>query len=326
LLAVVPVLFIATATLRAADTDGDGVDDAVDQCCNTPAGVAVDAHGRPIGDFDGDCDTDLLDFVAFQRGFTGDMNPGASRVCNPVDQTGCGPCEKCALVRDEVNADQWHAYCRPKGLTPRGEACAADPVTGLDDCAAGLTCTGGVCAEICTTAPDSCPGGEACNAISGIVDLPDVGYCRPPCDPLAASPDCPDSEACYVVLGSGATTCAPPASEATQGVACNYINACAAGYGCVLNNDPVAPTGLDCAFICDASASGGPTCADGPGPAFTCVPINRFYSNATDLPDALGMCVDPVEWDEDGDGVLDFEDQCPGTPLGTPVDANGCPV
>ncbi|KQQ62126.1 hypothetical protein ASF66_10570 [Pseudomonas sp. Leaf129] len=29
--------------------------------------------------------------------------------------------------------------------------------------------------------------------------------------------------------------------------------------------------------------------------------------------------------DEDGDGVPDSRDKCPGTPKGTPVDANGCP-
>ncbi|MBK7382680.1 MAG: hypothetical protein IPI81_04995 [Flavobacteriales bacterium] len=30
--------------------------------------------------------------------------------------------------------------------------------------------------------------------------------------------------------------------------------------------------------------------------------------------------------DEDGDGVTDFKDECPGTPAGTPVDAKGCPL
>ncbi len=30
--------------------------------------------------------------------------------------------------------------------------------------------------------------------------------------------------------------------------------------------------------------------------------------------------------DEDGDGVTDWNDQCPGTPAGVPVDANGCPL
>jgi OOP family OmpA-OmpF porin len=30
--------------------------------------------------------------------------------------------------------------------------------------------------------------------------------------------------------------------------------------------------------------------------------------------------------DSDGDGVLDYADKCPGTPRGTKVDADGCPV
>ena len=33
-----------------------------------------------------------------------------------------------------------------------------------------------------------------------------------------------------------------------------------------------------------------------------------------------------VYGDEDGDGVTDDKDQCPNTPLGIPVDSNGCPV
>lgn len=52
--------------------------------------------------------------------------------------------------------------------------------------------------------------------------------------------------------------------------------------------------------------------------------MNQFYANVEDLPDAYGMCVDPIEWDEDGDGVLDYVDLCPGTPPATPVDAVGC--
>jgi OOP family OmpA-OmpF porin len=34
----------------------------------------------------------------------------------------------------------------------------------------------------------------------------------------------------------------------------------------------------------------------------------------------------PVPSDTDGDGVIDAQDQCPGTPAGTPVDATGCPL
>jgi OOP family OmpA-OmpF porin len=34
----------------------------------------------------------------------------------------------------------------------------------------------------------------------------------------------------------------------------------------------------------------------------------------------------PPRLDSDGDGVTDDADQCPGTPAGTPVDSNGCPL
>ena len=61
--------------LKMGDSDGDAVCDSDDVCPLTPPGVAVDAHGRPLGDLDGDCDTDLLDFKLFQQGFTGPINP-----------------------------------------------------------------------------------------------------------------------------------------------------------------------------------------------------------------------------------------------------------
>ncbi len=47
------------------DDDGDGVANDCDVCPDTPAGVGVDGSGRPLGDQDGDCDTDLKDFRQF---------------------------------------------------------------------------------------------------------------------------------------------------------------------------------------------------------------------------------------------------------------------
>lgn len=72
-----PISALMTATLvmstLAADFDNDGVDDALDLCDNTPVGTAVDAQGRPLGDLDGDCDTDIDDFALFQTGVTGPL-------------------------------------------------------------------------------------------------------------------------------------------------------------------------------------------------------------------------------------------------------------
>lgn len=52
------------------DIDGDGIANS-DACEFTKLGTTVDADGRPLGDIDLDCDTDLDDFVLFQQGFTG---------------------------------------------------------------------------------------------------------------------------------------------------------------------------------------------------------------------------------------------------------------
>lgn len=207
-----------------------------------------------------------------------------------------------------------------------GDACTSDVATGLDDCVTGLFCAGGACAEICSVAPDSCPAGKRCAEISGLVDSPGVGTCQGVCDPLSSPSGCSEGEACFIRFSPATSVCAAPFTDATQGVACEFVNGCAGGYGCVLLNSPVNPTGQVCAFICDASQSGGPTCAQGPGSSFTCVQINQFYSNVADLPNEYGMCLDPVEWDEDGDSVLDFADMCPGTPPATPVDSDGCPL
>ena len=53
------------------DIDDDGVLYETDVCDFTPAGVTVDSDGRPLGDIDKDCDTDLADYGLFQQGFTG---------------------------------------------------------------------------------------------------------------------------------------------------------------------------------------------------------------------------------------------------------------
>ena len=67
------VLLGASSPVWAVDSDGDGVDDAIDVCNNTPPGTAVDAEGRPLGDIDLDCDDDLEDYALFQQGFTGPL-------------------------------------------------------------------------------------------------------------------------------------------------------------------------------------------------------------------------------------------------------------
>ncbi len=62
------------------DTDGDGVTDQFDKCPDTPAGVAVDAHGCPL-DTDGDGVPDYKDKQLI-----------TPTECQPVDADGIGKC------------------------------------------------------------------------------------------------------------------------------------------------------------------------------------------------------------------------------------------
>jgi hypothetical protein len=317
---------VVCTTLELSDIDGDGVPNADDNCPFTSNSGQDDGDGDGVGDV---CDNCPVVYNPWQTDVDGDgigdecdeSNP--NRACDAVAQTGCNPGEKCTFVEDELNPGEFLSYCRPDGAQPLGASCTSDP-DGLDECTAGLYCVSGVCEEICSVAPDSCPNGFQCTALSGFPS--GVGYCDVACNPLADPTGCPVDEACYIVLNSASTTCANVFSPGTQGDSCEFINACASGFGCILPNSPTNPTGLECAFICDAVGGGGPTCAEGPGPSYVCAQINQFYSDADGVPDAWGMCVDPVEWDQDGDGVLDYEDLCPDTPPDTPVDADGCPL
>ncbi|GJM24559.1 MAG: hypothetical protein DHS20C16_09740 [Phycisphaerae bacterium] len=62
-----------TTVCGGPDADGDGIADVEDVCNDTPPGLAVDAEGRPLGDIDKDCDTDLIDFQLFASGFSGPL-------------------------------------------------------------------------------------------------------------------------------------------------------------------------------------------------------------------------------------------------------------
>ncbi len=62
----------------------------------------------------------------------------------------------------------------------------------------------------------------------------------------------------------------------------------------------------------------------------------KYRTQMTDRPDSKALCyiLKPWPWkcvcavdvDSDGDGVYDSKDNCPGTPAGAKVDANGCPM
>ena len=372
--------------LAGGDVDHDGVLDGVDTCNNTPSGTAVDTQGRPLGDLDSDCDTDMIDYALFQQGLTGPL-PEPEIVCNPLtDITGCLDGLNCYVALNETDPT----------------LCAGDFTGGIqgDSCEFVNGCTGGYscvllddpinatgleCAFICDASNSggpTCADGPGpafqCMPINGFYgDIPgfpvEIGMCIDPeewsdfdtdgdgvfdvndlcpdtpngvsvdvdgcpivdsnfgdCDPLTDLTGCIKSLNCYVALNeTDPTLCAGDFTGGIQGDSCEFVNGCTGGYSCVLLDDPINATGLECAFICDASNSGGPTCADGPGPAFQCMPINGFYGDIPGFPVEIGMCIDPEEWsdfDTDGDGVFDVNDLCPDTPNGNTVDSDGCTI
>ena len=78
------------------DSDGDGVDDSIDVCCQTQEGVSVDAEGRPVADIDEDCDVDLEDYQLLQNGLRG---PATQNCCEDSD---CDDQDDCTIDRCDL--------------------------------------------------------------------------------------------------------------------------------------------------------------------------------------------------------------------------------
>lgn len=192
-LSAILMLCVLPSPVVAQDADSDGVMDSLDVCCNTPPGLAVDSEGRPLGDIDGDCDTDLADYALFISGFSGAMTPCTPEVCDGFDndcnclvddlgtQTcGTGDCE----VTVPVCSDGFAITCVPGD--PQSEICDGadndcDGVVDNGNPGAGGSCSTslpGLCTAgtfICTTGilicePDNDPAPEVCDGIDNNCD------------------------------------------------------------------------------------------------------------------------------------------------------------
>jgi len=63
--------YLGDGVACADDPDEDNLFGCDDICPTAPASAGVDSEGRPLGDLDGDCDVDLIDFGVFQGNFSG---------------------------------------------------------------------------------------------------------------------------------------------------------------------------------------------------------------------------------------------------------------
>lgn len=167
---------VGFAMALGVDSDGDGVDDTIDVCCDTPVGSSVDAVGRSVGDLDGDCDVDLIDAATLLANMSGpmDLHGPCSLLCE--DSSECDEdtyCEKpigdchtvgeCAVIP---------IICMPMGPP----VCGCDGVTYADVCEAAAAGASVAYEGTCECFANSdCSAGEYCERPVG--DCGDEGVC-----------------------------------------------------------------------------------------------------------------------------------------------------
>lgn len=238
-------------------------------------------------------------------GTSGGTADGSSGTTEPLDgecharDQACPPGQKCTLVT--VNEQPWTASgCVPaqpdgggfnapcKVLTPD------EPFSGLDDCAIGFVCVnfdktgeGGDCVEICDE-DDECPNTNGGDAFCAIGRSSPLGICSALCDPLIQ--DCPAGQGCYGDSGWPGFLCiksAPQDGSGEDGSPCEFTNACAAGFSCVMASQVEG---------CDPGKSGccTPYCTVGDeaacAPSEGCVP---FYEEPPVGLEKVGVCMIP---------------------------------
>lgn len=218
--------------------------------------------------------------------------------CNPLNQMGCNPGEKCAWIEDvaptETTEAVGHIGCVPDGPKQLGDQCTQNGVdamgnpdgTGYSDCVAGTECVAGFCRQICDHQGGTpmCDADHACAQYSSLFEQADqtiAGVCDVRCDPLNQTANagsltaaCGSPEAtkprfgCY---GDGVDfTCAPNSlpgkCSVTTATRCNYsYNDDVDGNG---TNDR-CPTGETCELDMDAMRTDRrPAATPGPNTAY----------------------------------------------------------
>ena len=340
----------------AADLDGDGICDDVDNCigqlddcgiCNGPGAIFdCDCSGIPAGDCD--CDGNQLDALGVCGGdCAADLD--GDGICDDEDDCvgqpdDCGICNGPGAIYD----------CGCSGI-PAGDC----------DCDGNQLDALGVCGGDC---PSDLDGDSICDDVDDCIgQLDDCGICNGPgaiydcgCEGIPAG-DCDCDGNQLDALGVCGGDCA--ADLDGDGLCddiddcvgqlddCGICNGPGAIYDCGCSSIPDGDCDCDgnqldalgvCGGDCAADLDGDDICDDvdfcigefdecgvcnGPGAIYDCgcsgIPAGDCNCDGNQL-DALGVCGGSCESDLDGDGVCDWT-KFPGAPMMPPATTTPMP-
>jgi hypothetical protein len=203
--------------------------------------------------------------------------------CDPIEQSGCDPGQKCAAVKVPGIFDAYACVTDPGGLEPFSP-CNASLHDGVDGCPPSYVCLegaeAGTCVPLCLSGSD-CDDGQC---VYHSVDV--IRHCADECNPFQSA--CVSPMECR--RASDRFLCKFPTvgDIGTQNDPCEVEEdfGCAAGFVCIPGAlVPGCSEGSCCSTLCDLS--GGDPC---PG-ASTC---NTVLTSPAPGFDGIGACFVPA--------------------------------
>jgi hypothetical protein len=339
-------------TPLSPDSDGDGVNDLLDNCPAVPNAGQGDLDGDGLGDA---CDPQTCGNGAVEGSEACDGGSCCSAQCTvAANGTACSdadPCTSADQCQSGICVGGNPVVCSASGQCHAAGTC--NPSTGVcsnparpdgttcsdgNACSTGDVCTGGACAgspmncddrNVCTT--DACAAG-ACTHTDNTVSCNDGNACTSG-DACAggqcgggAAVDCDDHNACTADSCVTATGCArtPVAGCACQAAACGPCR------------DQCAPSNATCTANCWTSFL---QCLDGCGNQTYCAPFCQVdLGQCSGACQTVAVCESACDashgcgnacttfgppGDIDGDGVTDDLDNCVNDSNPTQSDLDG---
>lgn len=306
-----------------ADTDGDGVADATDNCPGVANAGQTDTDGDGRGDACDNCPTVANPSQADSDGDgLGDACPFTPPACVPACAAGlCGPdgcggaCPCAAGATCLLNQTCCTPTCAPN-------TCGADGCGGTCACGAGAPCLSDQTCCTPTCAPGTCGAdgcGGTCACATGATCLSSLACCTPACAANTCGSDgCGGTCACGTGLTclSNQTCCKPVCTPGTCGSdGCGGTCGCAGAQVCLSTLSCCTPN----TATCGPDGCGG---THGPCPV-TCAVGDKDRDGVCDDRDNCLGCWNADQQDADKDGLGDCWkcDWCTGP--GTDTDWDG---